>query len=489
MEVKIPKEVKFILKNLKEKGFQAYAVGGCVRDILRGKKPSDWDIATDASPEQIGSVFLESFSNNKFGTVTAVVESKDPTLREIEITPFRTEQKYSDKRHPDEVKWAKTIEEDLSRRDFTVNALALDDAKEGIKLIDLFNGQKDLRDQIIRAVGDPEKRFNEDALRMLRAVRFSAVLDEDWKIEPQTQKAIEANSCWLKVISQERIRDELCKIIMSGLAAQGIESLRKSGLLQYILPELLEGYKIGQNKHHIYDVYEHCLRCLDFAAKKNFNFNVRMASLLHDIGKPRSKRGEGSDSTFYGHDIIGAKMCARALKRLKFSKKDADKITLLVRYHLFYYNVDEVGESSIRRLVRNVGAENMEELLQVRMADRIGSGCPKAEPYKLRHLKYLVDRVAQDPISATMLKINGKDIMALLEIKPGPRIGKILNILLGVVLLDPKKNTKKFLREEAERLGLLSEEDLTALSQKAKDEREKTEIKRDEMTKKRYWVT
>jgi poly(A) polymerase/tRNA nucleotidyltransferase (CCA-adding enzyme) len=336
MDIKIPKEVKFALDGLKNKGFQAYAVGGCVRDILNGKKPADWDITTDAAPEQIGSVFLESFSNNKFGTVTVVVESGDPTLREIEITPFRTEQNYSDKRHPDEVKWAKTIEEDLSRRDFTVNALALDETAGEISVIDLFKGRKDLQDRIIRTVGSAEERFNEDALRMLRAVRFSAALGEGWKIEPKTQAAIESSAGWLKAISQERIRDELSKIISSGQAAQGIESLRKTGLLQYILPETMEGYKVGQNKHHIYDVYEHCLRCLDFAAKNNFNFQVRMAALLHDIGKPRSKRGEGVDSSFYGHDIVGAKMCARALKRLKFSKKDAEKITLLVRYHLFY---------------------------------------------------------------------------------------------------------------------------------------------------------
>ncbi|MFA5742379.1 MAG: CCA tRNA nucleotidyltransferase [Candidatus Paceibacterota bacterium] len=489
MNLEIPKEVKFVLDGLKTKGFQAYAVGGCVRDILRGEKPADWDITTNAAPEQIGSIFLESFSNNKFGTVTVIVESEDPALREIEVTPFRTEQNYSDKRHPDEVKWAKTIEEDLSRRDFTVNALALDETAGKISIIDLFNGQKDLRDQIIRTVGSAEERFNEDALRMLRAIRFSATLGEDWKIEPQTQKAIESNAHWLKAISQERISEELCKIIKSRQAAQGIETLRIYGLLQYILPELMEGYKVGQNKHHVYDVYEHCVRCLDFTAKKDFNFHVRMASLLHDIGKPRSKRGEGLNSTFYGHDIIGAKMCAQALQRLKFSKKDNDKVTLLVRYHLFYYNVDEVGESSIRRLVRNVGPENMEELLQVRMADRIGSGCPKAEPYKLRHLKYIVDKVAQDPISAKMLKADGQDVMKILEIKPGPKIGDILDILLGIVLLDPKKNTKKFLEGEIKKLGKMSDEELAVFSQKAKEERGKTEVKRDEMTKKKYWVT
>ncbi|MFA5249497.1 MAG: HD domain-containing protein [Candidatus Paceibacterota bacterium] len=489
MNLEIPKEVKIVLDGLKAKGFGAYVVGGCVRDLLRGEKPADWDATTDATPEQIAAAFEKTFSNNKFGTVTVVVESEDPTLREIEVTPFRTEQGYSDKRHPDEIKWAKTIEEDLSRRDFTVNALALDSKDGEIKLIDLFGGQKDLEAKIIRTVGKPEERFDEDALRMLRAVRFSVTLGKGWTIEEKTKEAVKANSRWLEAISQERIHDELVKMIQSERAAEGIETLRETGLLQYIIPELLEGYKVGQNKHHVYDVYEHSLRCLDFTAKKNFNFYVRMAALLHDIGKPRTKRGDGLDSTFYGHDIVGGKIASQILRRLKFPNKETQKITTLVRYHLFYYNVDEVGESSIRRLVRNVGTENMEELLQVRMADRIGSGCPKAEPYKLRHLKYIVDKVAQDPISAKMLKANGQDVMSILNIKPGPKIGQILDILLGIVLTDPNKNTKEFLDGEIKRLGELQGEEIAKLVEESKKERNQTEIKRDEMTKQKYWVT
>jgi poly(A) polymerase/tRNA nucleotidyltransferase (CCA-adding enzyme) len=324
---------------------------------------------------------------------------------------------------------------------------------------------------------------------MLRAIRFSVSLNSGWEIEAKTKKAIKDNAHLLQEISQERIKEELSKMIASDQPAEGIEALRETGLLKYILPELLEGYKVGQNKHHVYDVYEHSIRCLAFAAKKKFNFHVRMAALLHDIGKPRTKRGEGSDSTFYGHDIVGARMARQALSRLKFSNKDAEKITLLVRFHLFYYNVDEVGESSIRRLVRNVGMENIEELLQVRMADRIGSGCPKAEPYKLRHLKYLIEKVAQDPISAKMLKADGKDVMDILVIKPGPKIGQILDILLGIVLLDPAKNDKEFLAEKIKELGQLSEAELMKMAQDAKEERDQTETKRDEMTKQKYWVT
>ena len=489
MKADIPKEVKFVLDGLKAKGFQAYVVGGCVRDLLSKRKPADWDVTTDAAPEQIASIFPDNFSDNKFGTVTVIAKSDDPTLRDIEVTPFRTEQNYTDRRHPDEVKWAKTIEEDLSRRDFTVNALALDETDGEVSMIDLFDGQKDLKAKILRTVGKAEERFNEDALRMLRAIRFSVTLGKDWEIEAKTKKAISDNDYLLKEISQERIKEELSKMIASDEAAQGIEILRETGLLKYIIPELLEGYKVGQNKHHVYDIYEHSIRCLDFAAKKKFNFHVRMAALLHDIGKPRTKRGDGIDSTFYGHDIVGARIAKQVLGRLKFPNKDAEKITLLVRYHLFYYNVDEVGESSIRRLVRNVGVENMEELLQVRMADRIGSGCPKAEPYKLRHFKYLVEKVAQDPISAKMLEADGQDVMRILAIKPGPKIGRILDILLGIVLIDPAKNDKGFLADKIKELGRLSEAELMEMAQDAKEERDQTETKRDEMTKQKYWVT
>ncbi len=201
------------------------------------------------------------------------------------------------------------------------------------------------------------------------------------------------------------------------------------------------------------------------------------------------KQGEGSDSTFYGHEMVGAKKTFQILNRLKFPKKDIEKITKLVRYHLFYYNPEEVGENSIRRLVRQAGPENMEELLQVRMADRIGSGVPKAEPYKLRHMRYLVDKVAQDPISVKMLQINGNDVMKILNVPPCPRVGQVLDILLSYVLENPKKNKKEFLKEEIKKIGRLSDKELNALSQKARGEREKLEIKRDEMTKKKYWVT
>jgi poly(A) polymerase/tRNA nucleotidyltransferase (CCA-adding enzyme) len=255
------------------------------------------------------------------------------------------------------------------------------------------------------------------------------------------------------------------------------------------MPELEEGYGVGQNKHHVYECYEHSLFSLKYAAEKKFAFQVRMAALLHDIGKPKSKRGEGENATFYNHEMIGAKMTEGLLDRLRFPNKDIEKITKLVRFHLFYYNVDEVTESSVRRLVRQVGQENMEELLQVRMCDRIGSGVPKAEPYKLRHLKYVIDKVAQDPISVKMLKVTGNEVMKQLGIQPGPKVGQILDILLSYVLEEPKNNKKDFLKKEIEKLGKFSEKTLAELSAKAKKEREKVVVKQDEMTKQKYWVS
>jgi len=488
----IPKEVKSIISKLQkalgrsptgEAGFEAYIVGGCVRDFLLGLEPKDWDVTTNAKPEEIQKVFPDSFYENNFLTVTARTGIKKAGLEEIEITTYRLEAKYSDKRHPDEVKYAKKLEDDLSRRDFTVNAMAMDEDK---KVIDLFEGQKDLKSKIIRTVGNAEERFNEDALRMLRAVRFATTLD--FKIEEKTKEAIKKNSIWLEAISGERIRDEFVKIIMSDNAADGVELLRELGLLKYIIPELLENYGVAQNKHHIYDSYQHLIKSLEYAAKKKFNIYVRLASLLHDVAKSRVKAGKEDESTFYNHEILGARMTFQILNRLKFSGKEIEKITKLVRYHMFYYNVDEVKEASVRRLIKNVGPENMDELLQVRLADRIGSGVPKAEPYKLRHFKYLVDKVSKDPISVKMLKINGNDLIQTLNIKPGPKIGQILDALLGVVLDDPKKNNKKYLETEAEKFAKLEDKYLKELAERSKEEKVEMQEQEDQVVKQKYWV-
>ena len=486
----ISKEVKTIISKLKEACYEAYIVGGCVRDFLLGAEPKDWDVTTNAKPEEIQKVFPDSFYENNFLTVTVRTGSKKPELTEIEITTYRLDAKYSDKRHPDEVRFAKSLKEDLARRDFTVNAMAIDEKienrKQKIEVIDLFGGQDDLKKEIIKTVGNSDERFSEDALRLLRAVRFATTLD--FKIEEKTAEAIKKNSALLKAVSGERIRDEFVKIILADRALEGVNLLHELGLLQYILPELEENYGVGQNKHHIYDCYWHALKALEYSAKKKYNMQVRLASLLHDIGKPRVKSGDGKESTFYNHEVVGASMAFKALSRLKFPNKDIEKITGLIRYHMFYYNVGEVSESSVRRLVKKAGPENMEELLQLREADRIGSGVPKAEPYKLRHLKYIIDKVSKDPISVKMLKVSGLDVMSILGISPGPKIGQILDVLLEHVLDDPKKNIKVFLEKEIEKLGVLDDKKLKELAEKSKEEKEGAQTEEDKKIKSKYWV-
>ncbi|MDA1337493.1 MAG: HD domain-containing protein [bacterium] len=495
MKATLPKEVNEVISKLTKAGFEAYVVGGCVRDLFLKKEPDDWDVATSATPEEIQKLFFNNFYENQFFTVTVLTGSKDAHVKEIEVTTFRAEFEYKDRRRPGRVEYAKSLKEDVSRRDFTINAIALAPKLSlgapklslgALDVHDPFDGQKDLKAKLIRAVGNPEERFKEDALRMMRAVRFASVLG--FTIEEKTKEAIKKDADLLGEISAERIRDELQKLVMGEGGMQGIEMLRELGLLKYILPELEHGYGVSQNKHHIYTVWEHNLLALAYAIKNNWSLEVRLASLLHDVGKPKVKRGEGKDSTFYGHEVVGARMAEKMLERLKFPKKEVKKIANLVRYHLFYYNVDEVTESSIRRLVRNIGQENVDDLLKVRMADRIGSGVPKAEPYKLRHLRYIIEKVQKDPISAKMLKVNGADIMKLGKLSPGPKVGHVLDVLLGEVLEDPKKNTKKYLETKSKELLSLDEKELLSLSEKAKKERDQVVMKEDSMTKQKYWL-
>lgn len=474
--MQIPTKVKYAIEKLEAAGYEAYIVGGCVRDLLLGKKPKDWDITTNAKPEEIQRVFPDSFYENQFGTVGVKTESEDQSLKVIEITTYRIESAYSDKRHPDEVKFTSSIEEDLRRRDFTINTLAMD--KNG-ELKDLFGGQDDIKNKKIRAVGEPNERFNEDALRLMRAVRLASELN--FEIEEKTLESIQKNAGALQMIAKERIRDELEKLINSDQPAKGLKIMRETGLLKFVMPELLEGYGVGQNKHHIYNVWEHNLNALKYAADKKYSFVVRMASLLHDVGKPRSKRGEGPDSTFYGHEVIGARMAAEILSRLRFSKDISEKIVKLVRYHLFYYNVGEVTESSVRRLLAKVGPENIEDLIKVREADRIGSGVPKAVPYKLRHLKFIIEKVSKDPISVKMLVINGNDVMEILGISPGPKVGLLLNSLLAQVLEDPSLNTREKLLERARELDKKTADELRenlVKIEKAQEHEEKEMMKK-----------
>jgi len=496
----IPQEIKSIISRLEKSGFEAYVVGGPVRDFLLGKIPKDWDITTNAEPEEIQKIFPESFYNNKFGTVTVVnKETEDEKLRNVEITTYRIDAGYSDKRHPDEVKFTPNLKEDLSRRDFTVNAMAIGvksqkfvksiksmefekhlKSKDNYEIIDLFFGQEDLKNKIIRAVGNPDERFKEDALRMLRAVRFACQLD--FEIEKDTFKAIQKNKDLMKFVSCERIRDEFEKIILSGKAYEGIELLRESGLLKYIIPELEKGIGVSQNRHHIYTIYEHSVLSLKHCPSKKLE--VRLASLFHDIAKPQTKAGIGQDSTFYNHDYLGAKFAKKILARLKFPNKTIEKVSLLVKNHMFFYSVDEVSEAGVRRLIKRTGKENLKDLMDLRIADRLGSGVPKAKPYKLRHLEYLIEKVSKDPISAKMLKINGQDIMKILNAKPGPKIGAILKVLLSEVIEDPKKNTKEYLEKRTKELNKLSAEEIQKSEKVIEEKKEEEDLK----DKKKFWV-
>jgi len=482
---KIPSEVKDVLAALEKAGFSAYAVGGAVRDIIIGREPKDWDVATSASPEEIIKIFPDSVYENSFGTVGVKTRSENKSVSVIEVTTFRKEGKYTDFRHPDEVEFSDKLEDDLSRRDFTVNAMAASSSGE---IADPFGGRDDIKKKTIRTVGDPDKRFGEDALRLMRAIRFAAELGFD--IDPETFSAIVSNADLLSKIAEERIRDEFAKMMMSEGAgpAWGIVQMEKTGIIKHVIPELLEGIGVTQNKHHIYTVWEHNLRALDYAAKSGASLEVRIASLLHDVGKPRSKAGDGPDATFHSHEMIGAKMAKKIMERLKFSGEISGRVVHLVRHHLFYYNVGEVTEAGVRRFISRVGEENIDDLFKIREADRIGSGVPKAVPYKTRHLRFMIDKVRHDPISPKMLKTDGVKLMEHLKIVPGPKVGMILGILLEDVLDEPNRNDEKHLLKKAEELNKMSEPELADMAKKARETKLEFEAEEEKEMKKKHKV-
>jgi poly(A) polymerase/tRNA nucleotidyltransferase (CCA-adding enzyme) len=496
----LPKEICGVVERLQQAGHEAYIVGGCVRDLLRGKTPKDWDVTTSAKPEEILKLFEESFYENQFLTVTVKTGSDEPTLQEIEVTTFRAEGKYTDKRHPDTVRFAKTLEEDLSRRDFTVNAVAMSLGSFASKweLVDPFDGQADLKKKLIRAVGDPITRFREDALRLLRAVRLAARLG--FKMETETAKAVRQEAGLIEFIAKERIRDEMEKLLMCEGAADGIRELAESGLLKLIIPELQQGVGVEQNKHHIYTVFEHNVRSLQYSVAKGFPLDLRLASLLHDVGKPKARewkndprgektfRGHKGDWTFYQHQYIGERMTLEIMDRLRFPKEMTEKAALLVREHMFVYDPEIVTLRGVRRLLSRIGPENMDDLMKIREADRIGSGVAKAQPYRLRYLQAMIEKVKKDPVSPKMIKVNGQDVMSELKIEPGPKVGTILSALLEEVLDDPKLNTKDHLLKRVKELGAFSEKELVAIGEKAKKAAVEAQLRIDEELKKKYFV-
>jgi tRNA nucleotidyltransferase (CCA-adding enzyme) len=481
----IPDEIIKLAKVLENAGFKPYLVGGCVRDLLMDKTPKDWDIATDAVPDEIIDLFPKTFYTNKFGTVT-VVENENGPIKNVEITPFRMESKYTDKRHPDTVKFSKNLEDDLSRRDFKMNAIAYDISKG--QIIDPYKGLKDIKDKIISAVGNAGDRLNEDALRIMRAVRLSVELD--FTCNKDLYDAISKNGKNIKDISIERIRDEFCKIINSKVPSKGIQILHDLGILKYIIPELEEGLGVDQNQAHSFDVWEHSLKTLQHGANKKWSFHVRLAALLHDVAKPRTKgwNEKKKDNTFYGHDVVGARVTEKILKRMKFSRETINIVTKLVRYHLFFSDIDKITMSAVRRIVRNVGRDNVWDLMKLRACDRIGTGRPKESPYRLRKYESMVEEALRDPISVGMLKINGEIIMKTSNIKPGPVVGQVLHALLEEVIDNPKLNDEKLLEKRAVELIALPKKELESLGNLGKEKQKKTEDKIVGEIRKKHWV-
>ncbi|HEV2339453.1 MAG TPA: HD domain-containing protein [Patescibacteria group bacterium] len=449
----IPPEILSIYETLQTAGFSVYFVGGCVRNMLLKREVNDWDMTTSATPQETVKLFQDCFYNNTFGTVGVPVFLQEKK-RVIEITTFRTEQHYADNRHPQNVRWGTSIEEDLERRDFTINAIALHIQNREEKLIDPFHGQKDLENKIIRSVGNPNKRFKEDALRLMRAIRFATALS--FTIEENTWKALQEDAKLLQNISTERIREELLKILASDYPYEGIMMLRNANLLQSIIPELLEGIGISQERpgrHHTEDVFTHNVLSLKFCPSKDPI--VRFATLIHDIGKPRVASSDTNGLViFYNHEVIGAQFAYEITNRLHFSKKDREKIVKLIRWHMF--SVDEhITDAAVRRFIRRIGVDTVKDIIDLRIGDRLGSGIPeeRAESWRLKLFKDRVEKELQPaPFSINDLAIDGNDVMKELNMKPGRRIGELLQKLFEEVDEDMSKNTKAYLLQRVKEI-------------------------------------
>ncbi len=491
MEIKIdqiPIKIRMVALNLQMSGFQAYLVGGGVRDLLIGQAPHDWDITTNATPEQIISLFPHTFYENDYGTVgvvldAAINESKQGDIASdelfdkenkysniVEVTPFRGEGEYSDSRHPDEVFWVQDVKEDLARRDFTCNAIALD--IKDMSFIDPYNGIKDIENKLLKCVRNANDRFAEDALRMMRLVRFSAQLG--FTVDTVTHESAKNNAYKLKDIAIERIQDEFKKLLITKSPMRGLIVSHEMGILKYFLPELENGIGISQNQAHSFDVWEHNLRTLQHAADKGWDINLRLSALFHDISKPETRRysEEKKDYTFYGHDVVGGRVTRVIMERMKFPKDQIEKVSLMVRWHMFFSDTEQITLSAVRRLITNVGKDNIWDLVNLRICDRVGTGRPKEEPYRLRKYESMIEQALVDPISLKQIKIDGKRIMIVTQETPGPRIGYILHALFEEILDDPSKNTSEYLESRALHMKSLPLNELKALAERGKESME-----------------
>jgi tRNA nucleotidyltransferase (CCA-adding enzyme) len=435
---KIDRDAIGICARLRDAGRRGWIVGGCVRDLLRGQSVSDWDIATDARPAEVTKLFPRVIPTGiDHGTVTVLVRGVP-----YEVTTLRGETTYSDGRRPDSVVFVDDIAADLARRDFTVNAIALDPLVPS--LIDPWEGQKDLAARVLRAVGDPVQRFSEDGLRVLRAARFAATLE--CAIEPRTLAAIEPTLATYRKVSAERVRDEWVKTMKAKKPSTAFEIMRETGILGVTLPEMLESVGMEQNRHHAYDVWTHALACLDACAGDP---PLRIAALLHDIGKPRTRArsDKTGDFTFYNHEKVGAQMAGPILERLRFSNDDKARITSLVANHLVCYS-EEWSDAAVRKWIRRVSRERVEDLYILNRADILGKGRDVTE--ELSGLARLQERVASElaaehAISTRDLAVNGQDVMRELAIKPSRRVGEVLESLLEKVVEDPALNERETL--------------------------------------------
>jgi tRNA nucleotidyltransferase (CCA-adding enzyme) len=440
-----------------------YLVGGAVRDIILDRETKDFDfVITKVDTKDLEKLLSKLGKVNLVGKSFGVFKfvPKDSSLGEdIDIALPRTEQAGMSGGYKDfEIQSDKDlpIEEDLGRRDFTINALAWD--MVGQKLVDEFSGLKDLETKTIRAIGNPETRFQEDYTRMLRAIRFSAQLD--YKIESKTKKIIEKKIKEITTIAPERINEELTKIIMSDNAENGIRLMQKIGMLNILIPELESGVGVKQNKAHIYEVFEHNVRALGAGATRGYKLEIRLAALFHDVSKPETKEGDGPDASFHNHEIVGATIVRKILKRLNYSNDIVKYVTHLVRYHMFYYALDIVTDAGVRRLLNRLGKENIDDFINVRICDRLGMGRPKAKPWKLIQLERRFKEVELEPITPRMVKLSGDELMPLLKLKPGPKIGLLLNALLGEVLENPELNKKELLIKRVKELNKLDDKEL-----------------------------
>ncbi|MBI5127538.1 HD domain-containing protein [Candidatus Roizmanbacteria bacterium] len=434
---KLPEPVLEFLEKFRKNKFQIYIVGGAIRNLLLDKPITNWDFTTNATPEEILKLFKGAFYNNTYGTVSIPIKELI-----FEVTPFRKEGEYKDFRHPGKVKWADTIEEDLSRRDFTINAIAYD----GEKTIDPYKGQEDLKNKLIKSVGEPEKRFNEDALRLIRGIRLASQLG--FMIEEKTRVSIEKNAELISKISWERIRDEFLKILESDHPSEGVLFLRNTGLLTFILPEVDNCFAIPQKspkRHHIYDVGTHLVMSLKYCPSKNPI--TRFATLIHDTGKAETFRRDDKTGliTFYNHEVVGEKLAEKIGNRFKLSNKEKDKLIKLVKFHQF--TVSEIQtDKAVRRFIKNVGTEYLEDIIDLRFGDRIGSGA-KPDSWRFDLFRKRLVEVQKQPFQIKDLKIDGNDVMKTLKLKPSPKIGEVLKELFDQVVDKKIKNEKKILLE------------------------------------------